>query len=137
MQESDTHYAPPLTEEDPMSERESGVVDFAAALALGALLGAGLALYFGSKSGGSLRRDVAKKGRALNKRGRRWTRQTGQHLGTSGARWWGETEKRAANVGDQISEAVEEGVASIRKAVAEELKQLDKRMGRRKRRIFG
>ncbi|MFN2384104.1 MAG: hypothetical protein ABR559_07565 [Gemmatimonadota bacterium] len=120
-----------------MSHRETGVVDFAAALALGALLGAGLALYFGSRSGGSLRKDVAKKSRTLHKRGRRWTRQTSTHLGKSGARWWGETEKKAGDVGGQISEAVEEGVASIRKAVAEELKHLDKRMGRRKRRIFG
>lgn len=108
--------------------RDTGSVDFAVAFALGVLVGAGLAVLFAPDSGDKTRKR-------LGKRSRRWKKEAGKQLdaarGTSEA-WLDEAEDVVEEWTSDIARAVEDGVRTIRDAAAEEMKGLDKKLGRKK-----
>jgi gas vesicle protein len=109
-----------------MGERDSSVADIVAAFALGALLGAGLALFLAPQSGEKTRKDFTKKSRKFRK-------EAGKKLGDS-EEWLGDAEERIEDWTRSITEAVESGVETIRETVNEQIKGLEKR---RKKGLFG
>ena len=123
-----------------MSQREHGSFDFVAAFFLGALFGAGLALFLAPKTGDDLRKDVRKRGKRMRKDagkqfGKQFERAAGS-LRETGDAWREDAEDRIADLRTEISAAVEDGVRSIRETAAEELKGIEKRIHNRKRGLF-
>ena len=108
-----------------MTDRETGAVDVTAAFVLGALLGAGLALFLAPQSGEKTRKELRKKGRRFKKEAEKQIRDVGDE-------WVDDAEERIQEWTQQISQAVSNGVEAIRDTVSEELKGLEKRMGGKK-----
>jgi gas vesicle protein len=104
-----------------MTDRDEGFIDIAVAFTLGALLGAGLALFFAPDSGEKTRKELGKKGRKLKKRAQKELRAAGEE-------WAGDAEERIQEWTEQITDAVTSGVETIRDAVSEELKGLEKKL---------
>jgi gas vesicle protein len=119
-----------------MSQRNTGSFDFVAAFFLGALFGAGVALFLAPKAGDDLRKDVRKQSRRLKKdAGKRFEKAAGTAR-ERGEVWREDAEGRIADLRTEISAAVEDGVRSIRETAAEELKGIEKRIHNRKRGLF-
>lgn len=123
-----------------MSQRDRGSFDFMAAFFLGALFGAGVALFLTPKTGDDLRKDlrkdVRKRGKRLKKdAGKQFERAAGSVREAGGA-WREDAGDRIADLRTEISAAVEDGVRSIRETAAEELKGIEKRIHNRKRGLF-
>lgn len=115
-----------------MSDRDAGAVDFAAAFALGALFGAGIALFLAPDSGEKTRKKMKKKGERLRK-------DADRAIGDArevGEEWLDEAEERMVDLTAEMTRAVEQGVATIRGAVSQELDKIEKKLGR-KRGLFG
>lgn len=123
-----------------MSQRNTGSFDFMAAFFLGALFGAGIALFLAPKAGEDFRKDLRKDARKTSKRFRKEAgRQFGkaaESLRETGSDWRVEAEDRLGELREEISAAVEDGVRSIRETAAEELKGIEKRIHNRKRGLF-
>jgi gas vesicle protein len=115
-----------------MADREGGGIDFAAAFALGALFGAGVALFLAPQSGENLRKEARKKGKGLKKDAEKHLGKAGERVREAGEEWLEEAEERLGGLTEEITEAVEEGMKTIRLTVAEELKDLEKKVGKRK-----
>ena len=106
-----------------MNDRENPLIDLATTFALGALFGAGMALFLTPQSGEELRED-------LGRRGRRWSKEAGRHLG--------DAEEQMGDVTARIAEAVEDGVQSIRETVEAEVRSIEKKFERKKKKgLFG
>lgn len=119
-----------------MTQRDSGSFDFVAAFFLGALFGAGVALFLAPKTGDDLRKDVRKRGKRMKKdAGKQFGKAAGSVRETGGT-WREDAEDRIADLRTEISAAVEDGVRSIRETAAEELKGIEKRIHNRKRGLF-
>jgi gas vesicle protein len=119
-----------------MSQRDIGSFDFTAAFLLGALFGAGVALFLAPKAGDDLRKDVRKRGKRLRKdAGKQFEKAAGSVRETGGA-WREDAEDRIADLRTEIAAAVEDGVRSIRETAAEEMKGIEKRIHNRKRGLF-
>ena len=107
-----------------MPDRDNDFVDVAMAFTLGALLGAGLALFLAPDSGQKTRKELGKRGRKLKKRAQKELRAAGEE-------WVGEAEERIQDWTEQITDAVTSGVETIREAVSDELKGLEKKLGKK------
>lgn len=123
-----------------MSDRDSNPFDFVAAFTLGALFGAGLALLAAPRTGESLRKDLrkdlGKRGKRFRKDARKELGRTGERIKETGGEWFEGAEGRFSDLSAEIADAVESGLQTIRKTVAAELKDIEKRMGRKKG-LFG
>lgn len=119
-----------------MADRDPGAFDFLAAFAVGALFGAAAALLAAPQTGEGLRKDLGKKRKRLEKDARKQFGKAGGRLKESGGEWLDEAEEVVSELTTQVAAAVEDGVQTIRHAVADELKDLEKRMGRRKKGLF-
>ena len=115
-----------------MSDRDSGGIDFAAAFTLGILFGAGVALLLAPKSGDSLRKDVKKKGRRFRKDAGKQLGKTGERIRASGEEWLEDAEERLQGLTEEIAAAVEDGIRTIRETASDELKGIEKKLGRKK-----
>lgn len=123
-----------------MSQRDFGSFDFTAAFLLGALFGAGIALFLAPKAGDNLRKDLRKD---VRKRSKRFKKDAGKQfekaadsMRETGGAWREDAEVRIADLRTEIAAAVEDGVRSIRETAAEELKGIEKRIHNRKRGLF-
>ncbi|MGH7543514.1 MAG: YtxH domain-containing protein [Gemmatimonadota bacterium] len=123
-----------------MSQRDLGSFDFTAAFLLGALFGAGIALFLAPKAGDDLRKDLRKD---VRKRSKRFKKDAGKQfekaadsMRETGGAWREDAEVRIADLRTEIASAVEDGVRSIRETAAEELKGIEKRIHNRKRGLF-
>jgi gas vesicle protein len=118
-----------------MTTRESGMIDFMMAFSLGALFGAGLALFLAPQSGDKTRKELGKKSKKWKKEAGKKLEGAGETLRETGGDWLEEAEDM---VGDwsSISEAVESGLQSIRSAVEDEIGKVEKRLGKKKKGLF-
>lgn len=108
---------------------ENGVVDFTAGFALGALFGAGLALFMAPQSGEETRKDLGKKSK-------KWKKEAEGRIDEAreaGAEWLEDAEDVVEKWTKEITEAVEDGVKTIREAVEEEIGDLEKKLGKKKK----
>jgi len=112
-----------------MGDRDTGAVDITAAFALGALVGAGLALFLAPQSGERTRKELGKKSR-------RWKKSAEKQIREIGDDWAEDAEERIQEWTQQITEAVTGGVETIREAVSDEIKSLEKKLGGKKG-LFG
>jgi len=112
-----------------MADRDTGGIDIAAAFVLGALLGAGLALFLAPQSGEKTRKEIGKKGR-------RWKKEAEKQIREVGDEWVDDAEERIQQWTQQITDAVTSGVETIRETVSDEMKGLEKKLGGKKG-IFG
>lgn len=135
-----------------MSEQDTGGFDFLTLLGLGAVIGAGLALFAGPKSSKELRKDVDKLRKEieksseqlrndLGKKSKRWKKEADKQMGKAGTRmrasgedWLEEAEVKVGDLTNQLSEVVEDGVHTIRETISDELRALEKKLNRKKRR---
>lgn len=113
-----------------MSDRDTPTIDFTVAFALGALFGAGAALLLSPEP--DLGKVVKKKSRRIRKDAGKHLGKAGERIRESGEEWLGDAEHRIGELTEEISEAVEEGVKTIREAATDELKGLEKKLGRKK-----
>ena len=104
-----------------MNDRENPLIDLATAFALGALFGAGMALFLTPQSGENLRED-------LGRRSRRWSKKAGRQLD--------DAEEQFGEVTSRIVEAVDDGVQAIRETVAAEIRSIEKKFEKKKG-LFG
>lgn len=118
-----------------MTTRESGMIDFMMAFSLGALFGAGLALFLAPQTGEKTRKELGKKSKKWKKEAGKKLEGAGETLRETGGDWLEEAEDM---VGDwsSISEAVESGLQSIRSAVEDEIGKVEKRLGKKKKGLF-
>ena len=123
-----------------MSHRNMGSFDFTAAFLLGALFGAGVALFLAPKAGDDLRKelrkDVRKRGKRLKKDAGRQFEKAAGSVREAGGAWREDAGDRFADLRTEIAAAVEDGVRSIRETAAEEMKGIEKRIHHRKRGLF-
>jgi gas vesicle protein len=108
-----------------MGDKNTGVIDVTISFLLGAILGAGLALFLTPQSGEKARKEATKKGR-------RWKKDAEKRMRETGGEWIDEAEERLEDWSKQIAQAVESGVETIRETMTEELRSLDKKLGGRK-----
>lgn len=101
--------------------------DFGAIFLLGAFFGAGMAMLLRPKP--SLRKEVRKTGDKLRKEAIK-----------AGGELIEDAEGRLGALGDELSAAVEDGIKTIRAAVAEEVESIEQRLSgrkkKKKRRLF-
>ena len=118
-----------------MTTRESGMIDFMMAFSLGALFGAGLALFLAPQTGEKTRKELGKKSKKWKKEAGKKLEGAGETLRETGGDWLEEAEEM---VGDwsSITEAVESGLQSIRSAVEDEIGKVEKRLGKKKKGLF-
>ncbi len=119
-----------------MSDRDTGLMDFCVAFALGALAGASLALVMAPERGDKTRKKLEKKSRKLRKKAGKRLDEAGDRVREIGEDWYDEAEDFAADLSKQIADVVEEGVRAIRDTVGEEIKDFEKKLGRKKG-LFG
>ena len=117
-------------------EKDSGALDFTAAFALGALFGAGLALVLAPEKGEKTRKKLEKQGRRWSKTAKSRLEDAGERARETGGEWYEEAEGRVSDLSREIARAVEDGLATIRDAVSEEMSDLEKRLGRRRKKGF-
>ncbi|HUP01743.1 MAG TPA: YtxH domain-containing protein [Gemmatimonadota bacterium] len=115
-----------------MGDTDSSGIDFAAAFTLGVLFGAGVALLLAPQKGDELRKGFAKKGRRLQKDAGQQLGKAGERIRETGGEWLEDAEGRLHDLTDEIGQAVEEGIRTIREAAADEIKELEKKLGRKK-----
>jgi gas vesicle protein len=118
-----------------MTTRESGMIDFLMAFSLGALFGAGLALFLAPQAGDKTRKELGKKSKKWKKEAGKKLEGAGETLREAGGDWLEDAEEM---VGDwsSITEAVESGLQSIRSAVEDEIGKVEKRLGKKKKGLF-
>jgi gas vesicle protein len=118
-----------------MRHRDMGSFDFTAAFLLGALFGAGVALFMAPKAGDDLRKDlrkdVRKRGKRLRKDAGKQFEKAAESVREAGGAWREDAGDRIADLRTEIAAAVEDGVRSIRETAAEEMKGIEKRIHKR------
>ena len=109
---------------ESMEDQSGGLADFMIAFSLGALFGAGMALFLAPQSGEKTRKDLGKKSK-------KWRKQA-ENLRESGGEWFEEAGERAGDWSSEIADAVEDGLQSIRSAVEQEIGKVEKKLGKKK-----
>ena len=116
-----------------MADRDTGLVDVTVAFALGALFGAGLAILMAPDKGEKTRKRLSKRSRKLKKEaGKRLdeARETGED-------WLEDAEGTLSEVSEEIADAVQAGVKTIRETVSDEVGRIEKALGKKKKGLFG
>ncbi|HUP20583.1 MAG TPA: YtxH domain-containing protein [Gemmatimonadota bacterium] len=116
-----------------MADRDTGMVDVTVAFALGALFGAGLAILLAPDKGEKTRKR-------LSKRSKKWRKEAGKRLDDAretGEDWLEDAEGTLAGVSEEIADAVQQGVKTIRETVSDEVDRIEKQLGKKKRGLFG
>lgn len=107
-----------------MDDRDGGLADFMIAFSLGALFGAGMALFLAPQSGEKTRKEMGKKSK-------RWRKQA-EDLRESGGEWLGDAGERVDDWSSEIADVIEDGLKSIRSAVEQEISKVEKKFGKKK-----
>jgi gas vesicle protein len=116
-----------------MAAQDSGITDFMMAFSLGALFGAGLALFLAPQAGDKTRKELGKKSKKWKKQAGKKLEGAGETLRETGGEWLEEAEELVDDWSSEITEAVESGIQSIRSAVEDEIGKVEKRLGKRKK----
>lgn len=119
-----------------MTTRESGMIDFMMAFSLGALFGAGLALFLAPQPGEKTRKELGKKSKKWKKEAGKKLEGAGETLREAGGDWLEDAEEMVGDWSSEITEAVESGLQSIRSAVEDEIGKVEKRLGKKKKGLF-
>jgi gas vesicle protein len=119
-----------------MAARDSGMIDFMMAFSLGALFGAGLALFLAPQSGEKTRKELGKKSKRWKKQAGKKIEDAGESLRETGGEWLEEAEGLADDWSSEIADAVEDGLRSIRSAVEDEIGKVEKSLGKKKKGLF-
>jgi len=119
-----------------MADRDSSLMDFMMAFALGALFGAGLALFLAPQSGDKTRKELGKKSKKWKKQAGKKIEDAGESLRETGGEWLGEAEELVDDWSSEIADAVEDGIKSIRSAVEDEIGKVEKTLGKKKKGLF-
>jgi gas vesicle protein len=115
-----------------MADRDSSLMDFMIAFSLGALFGAGLALFLAPQSGDKTRKELGKRSKKWKKQAGKKVEHAGESLRETGGEWLEEAEELVDDWSSEISDAVEVGIKSIRSAVEDEIGKVEKRLGKKK-----
>lgn len=118
---------------DTMAERDAGLGDFMIAFSLGALFGAGMALFMAPQSGEETRKDLGKKSKKWKKQAGKKLEEASETLKESGGDWLEDAEELVEDWSSGIADVVEEGIQSIRSAVQDEIERVEKRVGKKKK----
>src|SRR5688572_19163846 len=118
---------------DTMAARDAGLADFMIAFSLGALFGAGMALFVAPKSGEDTRKELGKKSKKWKKQAGKRLEEASETLKETGGDWLEDAEGIVGDWSSGIAEVVEEGIQSIRSAVQDEI---EKRLGKKKKGLF-
>lgn len=116
-----------------MADRDTSLVDFAMAFSLGALFGAGLALFLAPQSGDKTRKELGKKSKKWKKQAGKRIEKTGGELRETGEEWLEEAEGLVDGWSSEIAEVVEDGLKTIREAVEDEIQKAGKTLSKRKK----
>jgi len=116
-----------------MTDRDTGMVDFMMAFTLGALFGAGLALFLAPQSGDKTRKELGKKSKKWKKQAGKRIEKAGGELRETGGEWLEEAEGLVDDWSSEIAEVVEDGLKTIRSAVEEEIEKAGKTLSKRKK----
>ena len=106
-----------------MEDGSGGLADFMIAFSLGALFGAGMALFLAPQSGEKTRKDLGKKSK-------KWKQAEG--LRESGGDWFEDAGEHVEDWSSEIADAVEDGLQSIRSVVEQEIGKVEKKLGKKK-----
>ena len=107
-----------------MDDHDGGLADFMIAFSLGALVGAGMALFLAPQSGEKTRKEMGKKSK-------RWRKQA-EDMRESGGEWLEDAGERVDDWSSEIADVIEDGLKSIRSAVEEEIGKVEKKFGKKK-----
>ena len=118
---------------DEMAARDAGLADFMIAFSLGALFGAGMALFMAPQSGEETRKDLSKKSKKWKKQAGKKLEETSETLKETGGDWLEDAEELVEDWSSGIADVVEEGIQSIRSAVQDEIEKVEKRIGKKKK----
>lgn len=137
----DTEFEPEAASDgdsggDAMAARDAGLGDFMMAFSLGALFGAGMALFLAPQSGEDTRKELGKKSKKWRKQAEKKLEEAGETLKETGGDWLEDAEELVDEWSTGISDVVEEGIQSIRSAVQDEIEKVEKRLGKKKKGLF-
>ena len=117
---------------DTMAARDTGLADFIMAFSLGALFGAGLALFLAPHSGEKTRKELGKKSKKWKKQAGKKIESAGENLRETGGEWLEEAEELVDDWSSELADAVEDGLKTIRSAVEDEIGKVEKKLGKKK-----
>ena len=115
-----------------MAAQDSGLADFIMAFSLGALFGAGLALFLAPQSGEKTRKELGKKSKKWKKQAGKKIDAASETLKETGGEWLEDAEEIVEDWSSEIAEAVEDGIKTIRSAVEDEIGKVEKKLGKKK-----
>ncbi|CAN5813380.1 hypothetical protein BH20GEM1_BH20GEM1_09390 [soil metagenome] len=115
-----------------MAAQDSGLADFMMAFSLGALFGAGMALFLAPQSGEKTRTELGKKSKKWKKQAGEKIDSAGETLKETGGEWLEDAEDWSS----EIADAVEDGLKTIREVVEDEIGKVEKRLGKKKKGLF-
>jgi gas vesicle protein len=119
-----------------MAAQDSGLADFIMAFSLGALFGAGLALFLAPQSGEKTRKELGKKSKKWKKQAGKKIDSASETLKETGGEWLEDAEEIVEDWSSEIAEAVEDGINTIRSAVEDEIGKVEKKLGKKKKGLF-
>ena len=119
-----------------MAAQDTGLADFMMAFSLGALFGAGLALFLAPQSGEKTRKELGKKSKKWKKEAGKKIEIAGENLRETGGEWLEEAEELVDDWSSEIAEAVEDGLKTIRSTVEDEIGKVEKKLGKKKKGLF-
>lgn len=121
---------------ETMAASDSGLGDFMIAFSLGALFGAGMALFMAPQSGEDARKELGKKSKKWKKQAGKRLEEASENLKETGGDWLEDAGEMVDDWSSGIADIVEEGIQSIRSAVQDELEKVEKRIGKKKKGLF-
>lgn len=121
---------------DTMAARDAGLADFMIAFSLGALFGAGMALFIAPQTGEKTRKELGKKSKKWKKQAGKRLDEASETLKETGGDWLEDAGEMVEDWSSGIAEVVEEGIQSIRSAVQDEIEKVEKRIGKKKKGLF-
>ena len=116
---------------DTMAARDAGLADFMIAFSLGALFGAGMALFVAPQSGEDTRKELGKKSKKWRKQAGKKLEEASETLKETGGDLLEDAEGLVDDWSSGIADVVEEGIQSIRSAVQDEIEKVEKRIGKK------
>lgn len=119
-----------------MTDRDTSFVDFMVAFSLGALFGAGLALFLAPQSGEKTRKELGKKSKKWKKQAGKRLEGVGDDLREQSGEWLEDAGELVDDWSSEIAEAVEDGLKTIRSAVEDEVEKAGKRFSKKKKGLF-
>jgi gas vesicle protein len=121
---------------DTMAARDAGLADFMIAFSLGALFGAGMALFIAPQTGEKTRKELGTKSKKWKKQAGKRLDEASETLKETGGEWLEDAGEMVEDWSSGIAEVVEEGIQSIRSAVQDEIEKVEKRIGKKKKGLF-